>query len=123
MRKAFALFLFSSLVFQFAFAGDDPGAAMEWDFGRIKEGVVVKHDFTFKNETSGILKITGINSSCGCTVSQAGKNSLAPGESTMINVVFNSKGYLGEIKQFVYVNTDDTNMPVVRFIVKAQVEK
>lgn len=123
MRRVFALFLLSFVVFQFALAEDNSDAAKEWDFGRVKEGVVVKHDFTFKNETPGILKITGINTSCGCTATQAEKKSLAPGESTAINVAFDSKGYSGTVKQFVYVNTDNLGLPVVRFIVKAEVEK
>ena len=28
-----------------------------WDFGRIKQGEVVNHDFTFKNTGKGILNI------------------------------------------------------------------
>ena len=123
MRKIFALFLLGFLVFQFVRAEDTAAAENEWDFGRVKQGAVVKHDFTFKNETPGILKITGISTSCGCTASQAKKESLAPGESTIINVAFNSKGYSGAVKQFVYVNTDNAGMSVVRFIVKAEVEK
>ncbi len=123
MRKVFSLFLLGFLIFQFACAEDNPGAVNERDFGRVKQGVVVKHDFTFKNETPGILKITGINTSCGCTASQAGKKSLAPGESTIISVAFNSAGYSGVVKQFVYVNTDNDKLPVIRFIVKAEVIK
>ncbi len=95
----------------------------EWDFGRVKQGAVLKHDFTFKNDTPGILKITGINTSCGCTVSQAEKKSLPPGESTVINVTFNSQGYSGAVKQFIYVNTDNVGLPVIRFVVKAEVIK
>lgn len=135
MRKVFALFLLGFCIVQLAVPGpigwagtrlraeDNPGAVNEWDFGKVKEGVVVKHDFTFKNETPGILKITGINTSCGCTASQAGKQSLAPGEATTINVAFNSKGYSGAVKQFVYVNTDNAGLAVIRFVVKAEVEK
>ena len=123
MRKVFSLFLLGFFIFQFACAEDNPSGANEWDFGRVKQGAVVKHDFTFKNETPGILKITGINTSCGCTASEAGKKSLAPGESTVINVAFNSKGYSGAVKQFIYVNTDNAALAVIRFIVKAEVEK
>jgi len=123
MRKVSVFFLFSFLVFQFTFAEDAPGAVNEWDFGSVNQGGVLKHDFTFKNETSGILKITGINTSCGCIASQAEKKSLAPGESAVINVTFNSKGYSGEVKQFIYVNTDNAGLPIIRFIVKAEVEK
>jgi len=123
MRRIFALLLLAFFIFPISWAEDTAGSANEWDFGRVKQGAVVKHDFTFKNETPGILKITGVNTSCGCTASQAEKKSLAPGESTVISVAFDSKGYSGAVKQFVYVNTDNAAMPVVRFIVKAEVEK
>jgi Protein of unknown function (DUF1573) len=137
MRKILALFLFSFCIVQLfcavpgpiGLAGtllcaeDNPGGANEWDFGRVNQGVVLKHDFTFKNETPGILKITGINTSCGCIASQAEKKSLPPGESAVINVAFNSKGYSGAVKQFIYVNTDNVGLPVIRFIVKAEVIK
>jgi hypothetical protein len=137
MRKIFALFLFSFLVFQFTCAEARTGPSdkagyyaenniadpNEWDFGRVRQGAVLKHDFTLKNETGGILKITGINTSCGCTASQAEKKSLASGESTVINVAFNSKGYSGAVKQFIYVNTDNAGLPVIRFVIKAEVIK
>jgi len=123
MRKVLALFLLGFFVVQFALAADNTAAVNEWDFGVVKAGTVVKHDFILKNETSGILKITGINTSCGCTASQAEKKSLTPGESTVINVAFDSKGYSGAVKQFVYVNTDNAALSVIQFIVKADVEK
>ena len=123
MRKTFYLFLFSFFIFQFGCAENNLPELNEWDFGKIKQGVVVKHDFQFENITSNVLKITGINTSCGCTVSQTAKKSLLPGESTAINVSFNSKGYAGQIKQFIYVNTDNADLPVVRFVIKAEVLK
>ncbi len=93
----------------------------EWDFGRVNQGAVLKHDFLFRNKTPNILKITGINTSCGCAVSQTKKKDLNPGESTMINVSFNSSGYSGEIKQFIYVNTDNLDLAIVKFTIKADV--
>jgi hypothetical protein len=94
-----------------------------WDFGNVKHGDIVQHDLVFKNETNKVLNIKAVNASCGCTVPNIKKKTLAPGESTAIEVKFNSKGYSGEIKQFVYVNTDNIDNPIVRFIIKATVVK
>jgi hypothetical protein len=93
-----------------------------WDFGQVKEGEVYKHVFIFKNEGAKLLTIKGITSSCGCTASEIKKKELPPGESTEVEVKFNSKGYSGPIKQFVYVNTDDVDNSVIRFIITADVK-
>lgn len=94
-----------------------------WDFGQMKEGLILKHDFLIKNESQKALNITGTNTSCGCTVSKVEKNTLSPGEATLIEVKFNSLGYSGPVEQYVYVNTDDAGNPVLKFTVKAQVIK
>jgi hypothetical protein len=94
-----------------------------WDFGRVKQGEITKHDFELKNESENTLNIKDVNTSCGCTVSKVEKKVLSPGESTVIEVQFNSKGYSGPIQQFVYVNTDSLDKPILRFIIKANVVK
>jgi len=92
-----------------------------WDFGQVKEGQVLKHTFTLKNESTKTLKIKDVNTSCGCTASEAKKVILLPQESTTVEVKFNSKGYSGSAKQYIYVHTDDLDNPVIRFIIIAQV--
>ena len=103
----------------------NPGQLQEaqesWDFGQVKEGLILKHDFLLKNESQKPLKITGTHTSCGCTVSKVEKNALLPGEETSIEVKFNSVGYSGPTEQYVYVNTDDAENPILKFTVKAQV--
>jgi len=94
-----------------------------WDFGQVKEGLILKHDFLLKNQSQKALNITGTNSSCSCTVSKVGKSSLSPGEETLIEVKFNSVGYSGLVMQYVYVNTDNLENPILKFTVKAQVIK
>ncbi|MCX5694089.1 MAG: DUF1573 domain-containing protein [Candidatus Omnitrophica bacterium] len=106
-----------------SFAQEEKVDTNEWDFGVVKQGDVLKHDFILKNETNDILEINSIHTSCGCTVSQSDKKSLMPQESTVIKVSFNSRGYLGEVKQFVYVNTDNTDLAIIKFTIKAQVVK
>ncbi|MDD5108108.1 MAG: DUF1573 domain-containing protein [Candidatus Omnitrophica bacterium] len=137
MQKIMNLFLISFFIFQIAYAQAPIGQpekvepsvensvanSNEWDFGKVKSGKVLKHDFLFKNETKNVLKILSINTSCGCTASQADKKILAPNESTTVNVIFKSEGYSGAVKQSVYVNTDNTDLPIIKFTVKAEVVK
>lgn len=110
-----------------------------WDFGKVKEGTILEHEFFVKNESKVVLNIKDINTSCGCTVSEVRKKKLLPGESTLIGVKFNSKGYSGQVTQYIYMNTDaiDTSTAlsingersrtldnsIVRYIIKAEVVK
>ena len=123
MRKGVILFLLSFFIFQFAFAQNEKVDPQEWDFGQVKPGVILKHDFVLVNQTKDILKINNIHTSCGCTASKADKKSLMPQESTTITVSFNSKGYQGPVTQFVYVNTDNADLAIIKFSIKALVQK
>jgi hypothetical protein len=98
-------------------------APFVWDFGKVKEGTVQEHAFVFKNESQRTVQINQVQTSCGCTVSHAQKNTLSPGDSTQIPVRFDSHGYSGPTEQFVYVHTDNLDNPIVRFIIKAYVVK
>jgi len=115
--KSFFIFIILA-VFLSICQAEDPYA---WDFGQVKQGEIAAHDFIFKNETGEELKIKDTNTSCGCAVSAVEKKTLLPGESTKISVKFNSKGYSGAVQQFIYVNTDNLDNPVIRFIIKASV--
>jgi len=95
----------------------------KFDFGRIQEGTVFKHEFVFKNESNSVLKIKDVSASCGCTTPKVEKKILNPQESTLIEVQFNSKGYSGPVKQYVYVNTDSLDNPIIRYIIEAYVKK
>lgn len=94
-----------------------------WDFGKVKEGEVLTHTFLLKNQTSKALNIKNINTSCGCTASEAKKKTLLAQETTDIEVRFKTKGYSGPTQQYIYVNTDDLDNPVIRFIIKADIVK
>ena len=66
-----------------------------FDFGKIKQGEVVNHQFKFKNTGKADLIITSATGSCGCTVPQWPKNPIPPGEEANIDVQFNSAGKSG----------------------------
>lgn len=97
--------------------------ALEWDFGVVKSGSTVRHAFSVTNDTGKPMKITSVATSCGCTVSKAKKEVLGPGESTTLEVSFNSTGYQGKTRQFTYVTTDHVDKPVIRYIIRAEVQK
>lgn len=94
-----------------------------WDFGDVKPEDILQHTFILTNEFNVVLNIKQVNTSCGCTASEVKKKQLQPGESTDIDVTFKAKGYKGAVQQYVYVNTDSLDNPVIRYIIKANVVK
>lgn len=66
-----------------------------YDFGKIKQGEMMKHQFKFKNTGHADLIITSASGSCGCTVPQWPKNPIPPGGEANIDVEFNSAGKSG----------------------------
>ena len=70
-------------------------ASKEFDFGKIKQGEKVTHEYTFKNNGKTDLIIRETQTSCGCTAVE-NKKVIKPGESSSIKVVFNSNGKTGK---------------------------
>lgn len=104
---------------------DKPEASDSYafDFGKVKEGEVVKHAFVLKNKSQKTLTIKDVNTSCACAVSEVKKRTLLPKETTPIEVELNTKGYSGPIQQYVYIHTDNLDNPIIRYIIKANVVK
>ncbi len=85
-----------------------------FDFGEIKEGDVVNHDFVVYNTGDDLLVIKDVRASCGCTAALPDKKELKPGESTKIHVEFNSIRRKGQQRKHVYVTTNDPENKEVR---------
>jgi hypothetical protein len=68
---------------------------MEHDFGKIIQGEMVKYSFRFTNTGYADLLISKVSTSCGCTVGNFPKNPIPPGESGLIEVIFDSRGRKG----------------------------
>jgi len=62
-----------------------------YDFGEVKEGLVVEHVFAFTNTGKAPLLISGARSTCGCTVPEWPQAPIAPGEKGEIKVRFNTQ--------------------------------
>jgi hypothetical protein len=92
-----------------------------WDFGDVSAGSVLTHEFVIVNDSEKDLAIKDTTTSCGCTVSEINNKLLKPGESTIVSIKLDTKGYTGSVQQFVYVNTDSMDKPIIRLTVKAKV--
>jgi len=68
---------------------------LEHDFGKIIQGEKVTYSFKFKNSGKSDLVISGASGSCGCTVPSFPKNPIPPGQTGLIDVLFNSEGKKG----------------------------
>jgi hypothetical protein len=79
------------------------------NFGEIKEGEVVTHNFGFTNTGETPLIITNAIGSCGCTIPEYPKKPIAPGEKGVIKIQFNSKGFGGEKNKTVTIEANTIN--------------
>jgi len=82
-----------------------------YDFGKIPPGQKVTHRFKATNTGTAPLTITHLNAGCGCTSTVLGQSTLAPGESTELEVSFNPAGLHGPAQKTVQVLSDDPVEP------------
>ena len=93
----------------------------EFNFGTIKQGEAVTHEFTFSNSGKEPLIISSAAGSCGCTVPQYPKEMIKPGEKAIIKVTFNSAGKMGMQDKTVTIQSNAKTNPKVIHI-KGNVE-
>ncbi len=91
------------------------------DFGKIPGDKKVTYRFKVSNTGKAFLNITQLNPSCGCTSSNAGKWSLAAGESTEIEIGFDPKTFRGAVRKSLQVVSDDPANPVSTLTFEAEV--
>lgn len=69
---------------------------MDHDFGKIYQGDVVKHKFTFTNNGGAPLVISSVQPQCGCTATNYTKEAVPPGGKGEIELQFDSSGKEGQ---------------------------
>lgn len=75
------------------------------DYGQIQRGSDGNRTFTFTNTGSSPVVVTNVRSSCGCTVPAYPQDPVMPGESTEIEVRYDTNR-MGRINRFVTVMTN-----------------
>lgn len=79
----------------------------DFDFGSVKQGEVVTHDFVFKNNGDNDLEIRHVKGSWGCTAVSKTDGAIKKGESGIISASFNSAGKSNKQQKTITVNTND----------------
>ena len=65
-------------------------------FGSVAQGAIVEHSFSFVNTGKVPLIITDARATCGCTVPSYPETPIAPGESGVIDVRFDTANKSGQ---------------------------
>lgn len=92
------------------------------DFGEVTQGKIVEHRFPFSNGGDAELRILDVSTPCGCTVVLPDKTALAPGESSHIDVTYDSAARSGDVERVVTVRSNDPVHPELTLHLHAKVD-
>ncbi|MEO5977863.1 MAG: DUF1573 domain-containing protein [Chryseolinea sp.] len=104
----------------FTFEGvhrSDVAASFSWnqttyDFKKVKQNVPVSHQFKFTNNGGEPLVISGVQASCGCTVTEYTKEPVQPGSEGYVKATYNA-AHTGAFSKTVTINANTENAVVV----------
>jgi hypothetical protein len=85
--------------------------ATSHDFGQVKQGDVVSHEFVFKNEGDAPLIVEKVETACGCTAALVSEKRIAPGKEGRIKATFDTRGYFGRPTKYVTLVSNDSENP------------
>ncbi len=95
----------------------------QYDFGKVVEGKVVEHVFSFSNNGSEKLTIKEVKTSCGCTAALLSKKEIAPGEKGELKVELNTENRSGKMTRNITIISDDMKEPQKHLTITAEVMK
>lgn len=94
-----------------------------YDFGRIKAGEPVKHNFVFTNTGDALLTINSVNPGCGCTTIAEWTKQVEPGKTGTIPIQFNTAGYNSPVAKTPSITCNVKAQPTVMLTLKGTVYK
>jgi hypothetical protein len=97
--------------------------SVNFDFGRVKSGEVVRHDFIFTNAGSAMLEILDVKPGCGCTTAGEWDKRVEPGKTGRIPLQFNSTAFSGLVAKSATINCNDANQTNVVVLLRGTVWK
>ena len=82
----------------------------KYNFGKIKQGVPVTHDFDFTNISGAVVIIENATASCGCTTPKWPQAPVAKGSAVKITAGFNAASP-GPFTKEIYVKVKGVDVP------------
>lgn len=92
-------------------------------FGKVKEGATVEATFDVKNDGVAPLEIQRLLPACGCTIVEADKKTLQPGEATQFHAKFDTRGFFGEKSKSIRVYSNDPKSASMLLTLKGEIER
>mgnify|MGYP001590207567 CR=1 FL=1 len=92
------------------------------DFGKVKQGDVVSHDFVFKNDGTAPLIVDKVETTCGCTAALVSEKKIEPGNDGKIKTTFDTRGYSGRLSRYIYLVSNDGENPRRELSLVADIE-
>lgn len=92
-----------------------------YSFGELTEGDVVGHRFKCFNSGVEPVHILHVDKTCGCTDVKYSKKPILPGDTTYVELIFDTKGWSGRQVKQVKVITNDS-LPVKELRIWADIK-
>lgn len=78
----------------------------EFHFGKVPQSCTISHTFWLYSVGDDTLRITKIIPGCGCTKAPVEDSVLAPGDSTRLDILFDTGRYGGYVTKKPYIETN-----------------
>lgn len=95
----------------------------EVDLGTIAQFDRVSHVFRFESVGTAPVRITGVKTTCACTIPKYTRDPLPPGASGTLEVLFEPGSRSGKIEKDIKVSTDDPEHPSLQLVLRCFVRR
>ncbi|HVR76169.1 MAG TPA: DUF1573 domain-containing protein [Planctomycetota bacterium] len=96
--------------------------AMEYDWGSVLQGEVVKHTYTITNRGGAPLIVTQVKPSCGCSTSAKPERPIEPGQSGEVTLNIDTKKFSGPVSKTADIFTNASAGPPLKVTMKGKVD-
>ncbi len=104
-------------------ASSKPALALEHDFGLVRPGEILRHQFTVRNSSSGTWTIREVLRTCACAVTRVSAESIPPGGAEQFDVQYRMPSRSTDKSQTVTVHFREPDAPVVSLTARARVRQ
>lgn len=93
------------------------------NFGKVIEGKVVDHTFSFTNEGKNTLEIKDVKTSCGCTAALVSSPKIGPGSKGTLRIELDTSNRQGRMSRTVTIMSNDPTDPQKVLTLYAEIVK
>lgn len=97
----------------------------EYNLGNLEEGKIYERRFTIKNTGDSDLEVKAVKVGCGCTTILYPKDKVkvSPDQAIESKFTFNTEGMDGEGVKYIYIESNDSDEPVIKLKLTCNVQR